>query len=112
VAISKGCTHVLTAVHAGDHPIYPDCRPEFIAAARQAAALGTDGAVTIAAPFEHISKTDIAVWAARLSLPVQLTWSCYEGGDFHCGRCGTCVERIEALRDAGLADPTRYMAGV
>lgn len=108
VAISKGCTHVLTAVHAGDHPVYPDCRPEFIDAAARAAELGSGGAVTIEAPFVSISKTDIAVWAAKLRLPVSRTWSCYEGGDLHCGKCGTCVERIEALNEAGIIDPTRY----
>lgn len=112
IAQAHGCTDVLTAVHAGDHPIYPDCRPEFIAAAAHAAALGTDGQVTIDAPFVNISKTDIAAWAGQLRLPVHLTWSCYEGGDDqdrHCGRCGTCVERIEALRDASIPDPTRYI---
>lgn len=110
VAIATGCTHVLTAVHAGDHPIYPDCRPGFIVAAADAARLGTDGAVTILAPFVDGTKTDIARLAGRLGLPVGLTWSCYEGGTEHCGRCGTCVERIEALRDAGVADPTPYRA--
>jgi 7-cyano-7-deazaguanine synthase len=108
VALSNGCTHVLTAVHAGDHPVYPDCRPDFIQAADIAADLGTDGAVTIDAPFVNISKTDIAKQAAQLRLPVELTWSCYEGGVIHCGQCGTCVERREALTDAGVDDPTIY----
>ena len=108
IAQTRGCTHVLTAVHAGDHPIYPDCRPEFIDAANRAAQLGTDGAVTIEAPFATITKTDIAAWARNLAVPVELTWSCYEGGEIHCGRCGTCVERIEALTDAGITDPTPY----
>lgn len=110
VAIARGCTHVLTAVHAGDHPIYPDCRPAFIQAANVAAHTGTDGAVHIEAPFVHISKTDIARRAAELGVPVALTWSCYEGGDVHCGACGTCTERVEALRDGGVLDPTRYRA--
>lgn len=109
VALSRSCTHVLTAVHAGDHPVYPDCRPEFVAAAATAAQLGTDGAVAVEAPFVNISKTDIAAWAKNLRLPVDLTWSCYAGGEVHCGRCGTCVERIEALTDAGVDDPTRYL---
>jgi 7-cyano-7-deazaguanine synthase len=108
VAISKGCTHVVTAVHAGDHPVYPDCRPEFIQAAGLAAHVGTDGAVKIDAPFVNISKTAIARIAGELGVPIGVTWSCYEGGDIHCGECGTCVERIEAIRDADLVDPTAY----
>jgi 7-cyano-7-deazaguanine synthase len=108
VAQARGCDRVLTAVHAGDHPIYPDCRPEFIAAIARATELATDGAVTIAAPFTHQTKTDIARLAGKLGVPIALTWSCYEGGDAHCGQCGTCIERREALRDAGVPDPTAY----
>lgn len=108
VAAAAGADTVVTAVHAGDHPIYPDCRPEFIAAADHAARLGTGGAVGIAAPFCTITKTDIARIGADLAVPYHLTWSCYQGGDIHCGRCGTCVERIEAFTDAGITDPTRY----
>lgn len=113
VAQARGCARVLTAVHAGDHPIYPDCRPEFIDAIAAATELATDGAVSIAAPFVHRTKTDIARRAGELGVPIGMTWSCYEGhtnGDAHCGRCGTCVERIEALHDAGVPDPTRYLA--
>jgi len=108
VAVSKGCTHVVTAVHAGDHPVYPDCRPEFITALDIAVALGTGEAVRLDAPFVHIDKTEIAREAGKLGLPVERTWSCYEGGDVHCGRCGTCVERIEAFTDAGVDDATAY----
>lgn len=108
VALSKGCDRVLTAVHAGDHPVYPDCRPEFIHAAATAVELGTDRGVTIEAPFVNISKTDIARLAGELGLPIEMTWSCYEGGDVHCGQCGTCVERREAVDLAGVPDPTPY----
>jgi 7-cyano-7-deazaguanine synthase len=108
IAAARSLSRVLTAVHAGDHPIYPDCRPEFITTAAHAAELGTDGAVTIEAPFSAITKTDIAALAEELRVPIGLTWSCYEGGNDHCGRCGTCVERIEALTDAGVPDPTVY----
>lgn len=108
IAQARGCNRVLTAVHFGDHPIYPDCRPKFIAAIAHATELATDGAVTIEAPFVGMLKADIARTAGKLGLPVGLTWSCYEGGDLHCGRCGTCIERIEALRDAGVPDPTIY----
>jgi 7-cyano-7-deazaguanine synthase len=110
LAQARGCDRVLTAVHAGDHPIYPDCRPEFIDSIARTTELATDGAVTIAAPFVRWSKTDIARRAGELDVPIGLTWSCYEGGDVHCARCGTCVERIEALRDASVPDPTTYAA--
>src|SRR5579859_2666263 len=94
IAASRGHHRVATAVHAGDHPIYPDCRPSFITAASLAAQLGTAGYgdVEITAPFVRISKTDIARLGARLAAPVHLSWSCYQGGAVHCGRCGTCVE--------------------
>jgi 7-cyano-7-deazaguanine synthase len=108
IAISQRCDRVLTAVHAGDHPIYPDCRPDFIDLAAQTVRLATDGAVSIAAPYVHATKTDIARLAGQIGVPIHLTWSCYEGGAEHCGQCGTCVERIEALSDAGVPDPTRY----
>lgn len=110
VAISHGCDRVLTAVHAGDHPIYPDCRPAFIDAANDAVAMGTDYAVSIEAPFVMWTKTDIARHADKLAVPLDLTWSCYEGREVHCGQCGTCVERIEAMREARVTDPTRYRA--
>lgn len=108
IAIARGCDQVLTAVHAGDHPVYPDCRPKFIAAAAHAAALGTDGAVEILAPFVDIDKTAVADLARELNVPTAMTWSCYEGGSVHCGRCGTCVERREALAGAHINDMTAY----
>ena len=107
-AVAHGADRVLTAVHAGDHFVYPDCRPEFIAAAADAVRLGTDGAVTIEAPFVTKTKADIAGIGASLGAPLHLSWSCYEGGDVHCGRCGTCVERAEAFHHAGVDDPTVY----
>jgi len=110
VAISLGHDQVVTAVHAGDHAIYPDCRPEFIDALNEAIALGTEDAVHISAPFVHVSKTQIAAIGADLDAPFELSWSCYEGGALHCGRCGTCTERIEAFRDSGVPDPTVYQS--
>jgi 7-cyano-7-deazaguanine synthase len=112
LAVAEGASLVSTAVHAGDHPIYPDCRPEFIEALNGAVKTGTDGYglpdLHIEAPFVHKTKEDIAALAHLLSVPVGDTWSCYEGGDIHCGRCGTCVERREALHLAGVEDPTPY----
>jgi 7-cyano-7-deazaguanine synthase len=110
IAVSRGYSQVATAVHAGDHPIYPDCRPEFITAASLVSQLGTAGYgdVEIIAPFVHMSKADIARLGHQLDAPVSLSWSCYQGGDQHCGRCGTCVERAEAHHLAGIFDPTSY----
>lgn len=108
IAQARGHTTVSTAVHAGDHPIYPDCRPEFITTADHTARAGTGDAVAINAPFVHSTKTDIARLGTQLNAPLHLTWSCYKGGTHHCGRCGTCVERAEAFHDAGIPDPTTY----
>ena len=105
IAQALGLLKVATAVHAGDHAIYPDCRPEFIHAANQAALAGTGGAVQIAAPFVDMTKAEIAHLGRTLGVPFALTWSCYEGGAQHCGACGTCRERRQALHGF---DPTTY----
>jgi 7-cyano-7-deazaguanine synthase len=111
-AVSIGAEAVATAVHAGDHFIYPDCRPEFIAAAERAFQVGNEGFVhegfRVVTPFLHSTKADIARLAGELGVPIGQTWSCYMGGDVHCGRCGTCVERIGSLVEAGVDDPTEY----
>lgn len=108
IAQAHGIDEVVTAVHAGDHAVYADCRPGFINAAGITAQLATDGQVDIVAPFIHTSKTGIAELAHEYGAPLHLTWSCYNGRDLHCGKCGTCTERIEAFADAGLDDPTQY----
>ncbi len=115
IAMACGAAHVVTAVHAGDHPIYPDCRPAFITALYRAFRLGAEDssnrpAPVLWAPFVHKTKEDIVRLGASLAVPFALTWSCYEGGWRHCGQCGTCVERKESFFDAGLPDPTGYNA--
>lgn len=107
IAASNGNNIVLTAVHAGDHAVYADCRPEFIHAISRATQLGCG--VLVHAPFVDISKAEIAAVGGDLHVPYHLTWSCYEGNDQHCGRCGTCVERAEAFSIADVADPTTYV---
>ena len=109
IAESNSLRRVLIANHGGDHPIYPDCRPEFITAIDAAAKAGTYVDVAIEAPYTNISKTDIARRGKSLAIDYSETWSCYKGGQVHCGTCGTCVERKEALREAGIADPTVYL---
>ncbi len=110
IAASRGAARVATAVHGGDHFIYPDCRPDFISAfARmQDFALEDVADIDLYTPFLNISKADIAAEGAKLNVPFADTWSCYKGGDVHCGRCGTCVERREAFHLAGVDDPTVY----
>ncbi|MGM9698626.1 MAG: 7-cyano-7-deazaguanine synthase QueC [Prevotella sp.] len=109
IAESNGLKRVLIANHGGDHAIYPDCRPEFIAAIDAAAKAGTYVNVAIEAPYTNITKTDIALRGKSLGIDYSETWSCYKGGTVHCGTCGTCVERKEALREAGIVDNTNYL---
>lgn len=98
------------AVHSGDHFIYPDCRPAFVDAFRamQDCALEGMWQVELYAPFVGTDKAGIVREGARLKVPYELTWSCYKGGETHCGRCGTCVERAEAFHLAGVPDHTAY----
>lgn len=112
-AVAAGAQTVGLGVHAGDHAVYPDCRPQFIDTLNALAAVACEGFAppTVQAPFVHISKTEIARRGHDLGAPFALTWSCYKGGSAHCGRCGTCVERAESFRDAGVADPTVYLGG-
>ena len=109
IAESRGLQYVMMANHGGDHTIYPDCRPEFVKAMSEATKAGTFPGIEILAPYTNITKSDIARRGNELGIDFSKTWSCYKGGEKHCGKCGTCVERIEALRDAGIEDPTEYM---
>lgn len=108
LAESRGLKHVMMANHGGDHAIYPDCRPEFVKAMSDAMKYGTYDGVTIEADFTDVTKADIARLGDRLGVDYSLTYSCYKGGEKHCGKCGTCVERKEAFSEAGVADPTEY----
>ncbi|MEO1911084.1 MAG: 7-cyano-7-deazaguanine synthase QueC [Paracoccus sp. (in: a-proteobacteria)] len=110
IAAANGDDAVAAAVHGGDHFIYPDCRPAFTDAfgAMQKAALDGYADIALLVPFVHATKADIVAEGARHATPFAETWSCYKGGDRHCGRCGTCVERREAFHLAGVADPTDY----
>lgn len=110
IASARAAAVVALGIHAGDHAVYPDCRPAFLDALQASISAALEGfpTPTIEAPFVHRTKTDIARLAADLDAPLHLSWSCYLGGAVHCGRCGTCVERAEAFTDAGLTDPTEY----
>ena len=108
IAESNNLDQVFIANHGGDHTIYPDCRPEFINAIDAAATAGTYNNVKVIAPYTKITKSDIARIGKRLGIDYVETWSCYKGGEVHCGKCGTCVERKEALAEAGIEDKTIY----
>jgi len=113
-AVAQNAQFVATGVHAGDHAIYPDCRPQFIDSFDKMQRVAVEGCgdpqLSLIAPFVHLKKHDIVAIGARLRVPFAQTWSCYEGGEIHCGRCGTCVERREAFALAHFPDPTIYIA--
>jgi len=107
-ALSIGFDTIAYAAHAGDHTIYPDCRPEFADAMETALGLADWEKLSLHRPFVHLSKTDLVKKGAELDAPLHLTWSCYAGREIHCGKCGTCVERKEAFELAKTPDPTKY----
>ena len=106
MAESNGLQYVMMANHAGDHTIYPDCRPAFVDAFDRAAEAGTYNGVRLLSPYVNMTKGEIAKRGSQLGIDYAETWSCYKGEEKHCGRCGTCVERREALAEAGIDDPT------
>jgi len=112
-AVSEQADIVATGVHAGDHFVYPDCRPEFVRLFSEMEQAATDGyakeGLSLYAPFVNIGKHDIVKIGASIFVPYEKTWSCYKGAEVHCGTCGTCVERKEAFVLAGAVDPTSYL---
>jgi len=112
LAVSIGARHIATGVHGGDHYIYPDCRPAFIKSLDTLLTIANEGFIdtkfTVIAPYLYWTKADIVTVGEMVAVPWSETWSCYKGGDIHCGACGTCFERREAFIDAGVSDPTLY----
>jgi 7-cyano-7-deazaguanine synthase len=111
-AVSTKSEGVAYAAHSGDHAIYPDCRPEFTEAMEDALRLCDWHPVKLLRPFlypQPFDKSDIVKLGHEMYFPFQMTYSCYKGGDYHCGKCGTCVERREAFEKAGVPDPTIYL---
>ena len=109
LAESRGLSAVMLANHSGDHSIYPDCRPEFIDAMAHAIAAGTYEAIELRAPYTNLTKAQIAMRGRDLGIDYSTTYSCYKGGEHHCGVCGTCRERRESLAEAGIQDTTIYV---
>lgn len=107
-AISLGAKKLFYGAHAGDHPIYPDCRKEFVEAMKNALYLADYTGLELEAPYVDMKKEDILRRGLELGVDYSLTWSCYKGGQKACGRCGTCTERIEAFKKVGVKDPIEY----
>ena len=108
LAESRDLQQVLIANHFGDHAIYPDCRESFVKPMGEAITAGTSNGVKLVAPYTKLTKAEIVARGTRLGVPYGKTYSCYQGGERHCGRCGTCRERHEAFVANGLEDPTLY----
>ncbi len=108
LAESRGLSVLMIANHAGDHALYPDCRDSFVKAMSEAIKAGTYDGITVKAPYTLLNKADIALRGKRLGIDYSTTYSCYRGLEKHCGRCGTCRERRQALAEAGIADTTEY----
>ena len=105
LAESMELDSIMIANHSGDHAIYPDCRPEFIDAFSQATQAGTYNGVKVVSPYCRLTKREIALRGRELGVDYSKTYSCYKGGEKHCGKCGTCTERKEALEGF---DTTQY----
>lgn len=108
VAESKGAQGIVIAAHSGDHSIYPDCGEPFMQSMSEAIKHGSYAQLEILRPFISMSKTAITQLAQQLQVPLERTYSCYRGGEKHCGNCSTCRERQDAFQSAGLPDPTVY----
>ena len=107
-AINEKYDNVAYAAHNGDHTIYLDCREEFVDLVSQASQIADFHPISIIRPFIFLSKADIAKLAGEYKVEIENTWSCYKGGSYHCGKCGTCIERIEALELSDIKDKTVY----
>ena len=110
IAISKGCDIIFYGAHADDSAgnAYPDCSVEFTKAINDAIYLGSGKQVKVVGPFVNMHKADIVKLGTKLNVPYNLTWSCYQGHDKACGKCGTCIDRIKAFEANGLKDPIEY----
>ena len=110
ISISDNSAIIYFGAHAEDAEnwAYPDCTPEFIGAMANAIYLGTYRRVRLVAPWQHMTKDEIISWGSNHDTPYRLTWSCYRGGELHCGTCPTCRARRKAFYKAQVVDPTQY----
>ena len=109
-AVSVGASQVYYGAHSGDHAIYPDCRPEFVMKMNDVCQIANYEPVEIFSPYLNNSKTEILTDGLTMNLDYSKTWTCYNGRELACGKCGACQERLEAFRDNNAVDPIRYEA--
>lgn len=107
-AASVGAQTVWFGAHGGDHAIYPDCRPEFVEKMDAVCQIANYEPVRVEAPYMALDKGEILAEGLGMNLDYSQTWTCYNGRDAACGRCGSCVERLEAFAAHGLRDPLPY----
>ncbi|MCW8107760.1 7-cyano-7-deazaguanine synthase QueC [Alteromonas ponticola] len=107
-AVSQKANAVYYGAHSGDHAIYPDCRPEFVQKMKEVCAIANYEKVDVVTPYLHHSKTDILTDGLRMGLDYQYTWTCYNGREKACGKCGACQERLEAFKENEAVDPLEY----
>ncbi|MFH0896599.1 MAG: 7-cyano-7-deazaguanine synthase QueC [Candidatus Bathyarchaeota archaeon] len=109
-AASMNANIIFYGAQGSDEPFYPDCRREFYKSFEKTAKLGTGSELIVAAPFSSLQKSEVIKLGAKLGVPYRLTWSCYLNGKKHCGKCESCMNRKKAFREAGIGDPTDYIA--
>ena len=107
-AVSVGAAQVYYGAHSGDHAIYPDCRPEFVMKMNDVCQIANYEAVEIFSPYLNDTKTDILKDGLSMGLDYGKTWTCYNGRELACGKCGACQERLEAFSDTNTIDPLSY----
>jgi 7-cyano-7-deazaguanine synthase len=108
-SIGIGAKKIFYGAHGSDTQFYPDCRKEFYQSFEKTAQLGTETKIQIEAPFSGITKAELIKKGKELSVPFELTWSCYFDREKHCGKCESCVNRKKAFKEANILDPTEYM---
>jgi len=107
-AVSVKAEQVYYGAHAGDHAIYPDCRPEFVMKMNDVCQIANYEPVEIFSPYLNVSKTDILTDGIQMNLDYSDTWTCYNGREKACGKCGACQERLEAFTENKIVDPIAY----
>lgn len=107
-AVSVGASQVYYGAHSGDHAIYPDCRPEFVKKMNDVCMIANYEAVEIFSPYLEVSKTAILTDGLAMGLDYSDTWTCYNGREKACGKCGACQERLEAFGENNATDPLSY----
>ena len=106
----KRAVEIYYGAHADDAAgqAYADCSPDFANAMGTAIRIGTYGNINVSRPLIHMNKSDVVKLGLQLNVPYHLTWSCYEGGEYACGTCGTCIDRLQAFKLNDVTDPIQY----